>query len=176
MHFFKSPDKIDNASLGKLYSTAASLIEGVIDLDKKCDFIQYSTAYLMRSMALASCILLRLIKTPFVEYIDADEAKSIFLMALQVVQRFSISNNDAPARASTAISKLWRSDRVFKNADGSWKLRLRVRTRYGMSLMWDCMWWCREEFQGQEGAYSHPTQSSTAAGAYSCSIVPSRKV
>ncbi|KAF2104101.1 hypothetical protein NA57DRAFT_70314 [Rhizodiscina lignyota] len=162
MNFFKPPDKIDNVSLGRLYSVATSLVESVAELEMDTDFIRYSTAYLMRSMALATCILLRLIKTPFVEFINADEAKSLFLTALQLMQKFSVANNDAPARCATAVSRLWRSDRVFKNPDGSHNLRLRVRTRYGMSLMWDCMWWCREEFMGQEGAYSRlpPSESN----------------
>lgn len=141
MHFFRPADNIEHHTIAKIYSTTVRYIEQLLEMDREMQYTQYVTAYIMRSSALASCILLRLIKTPFGEAINLEEAKSFFLTSLQLIQKMTVANNDGPARASVALSRLWRSDRVFKGPDGNYFLTLRVRSRYGHSVLWDTMAW-----------------------------------
>lgn len=141
MHLFRPAESIEPCTIAKLYATAVALIEQLLELDRECQYSLYTTAYVTRCSALASCVLLRLIKTPFGEAINLDEAKTFFLTSLQLLQRMTVANNDGPARASVALSRLWRSERVFKDENGNFQLSLRVRSRYGPSILWDTMAW-----------------------------------
>jgi transcriptional regulatory protein LEU3 len=150
--FFRPPDKHTCLDLFTLYTSACSLIAELDVQEKSAELVSHGTYYIFQGLDLAACCLLRLLKSPLLEF-DTQDGQQLFFTSLNLLSKFSLANNDAPARASTSLRSLWRSDRVFKNEDGTWNLELRVRNRFCISVLYDCMWWSRVEFEGQEDPY-----------------------
>lgn len=161
MHFFKPPAAVEDVHVIDIYSNCCQLVETVAALDKSIHFAAYGTIWFERGLALAACALLRLLKTPFGDILNKDEGGAIFLLALQVFQNFSTDPSDGPSRCNKALHKLWSSETVFKSPDGEWNLELRLRSRFSMSVLWDLMWWYREEFTGQATVYKAPSRTDS---------------
>jgi len=119
---------------------------GAIKLSSATFFFFYSTT-------LASFTILRLLKASTAQYMD-ENAKEAFFLGVNVMKRLSIETNDGPSRMAQMLTQLWNSEKAFKNADGSEHTMLRIRTRLAMSPVFDSIWWWREEFGGQRGAYT----------------------
>ncbi|KAL9078415.1 MAG: hypothetical protein Q9157_002679 [Trypethelium eluteriae] len=117
----------------------------------------------MSNIMLAGCMLLRILKSDFAQYLDEKEGKAFFLDSVSTLKLMSCANNDMPARISQILSQLWTSEKVFKSQDGSPYLTLRIRSRFATSIALDCVWWWREEFGGQPGVYPKGAGLSTSA-------------
>ena len=153
IHLYESPGKVDTEGRIRLYTTARQLIGLVETLDKTVEPAAYSTAYIYPAVVLAAVVLLRLLKHSVAKGRDQDDLKPTFFSALNLLKRMSIENNDGAAKSAIMLSQLWTSDRVFRNRDGTTNFELRIRTRLAMSLVYDCTWWWREEFGGQQNPY-----------------------
>jgi hypothetical protein len=85
-----------------------------------------------------------------------ENAKEAFFLGVNIMKRLSSENNDGPTRIAQILTQLWNSEKAFKNPDGTEHMALRIRTRLAMSAVFDAIWWWREEFGGQQGAYTVP--------------------
>jgi hypothetical protein len=159
--FFRPSERHTRGDLLVLYTSACSLIAELDLQEISGDLVSHGIYYIFQGLVLAACCLLRLLKSPLTE-LDTQDGQQLFLTSLNLLTKFSSTNNDAPARASTSLKNLWRSDRVFKNKDGTWNLELRVRNRFAISVLYDCMWWSRVEFEGHDDPY--PRRTSTGEG------------
>ena len=146
LYLFEDMGRLDSIKVAQLYGGASAVIRGMIFYEEKEFYLLASTTYIFQSLYLASCTLLRFLKTSFSRHVDTSGGSSLFLSSVSLLQKMSIANDDGPAKAATVLSLLWRSERVFKRADGSERLELRIRSRSAMSLIFDCLLWCREEF------------------------------
>jgi transcriptional regulatory protein LEU3 len=165
LYLFEDMGQLDQIKTAQLYSAACSVIRGVLYLQDIIDLLHGLTTYLLQSLYLSSCTLLRLLKTSFAKNLDTTSGEALFLSSVGLLQKLSIGNNAYHAKAATILSLLWGSEKVFKNADGSETHELRIRSRSTMSLVFDCFWWWREEFGGQPHVYSkRPTESLLLIG------------
>lgn len=154
LHFLKEPEDIDPSDTILIYMTATKCIELYEQIDKVLDLTPHITLWGLHGMLLASYTLLRLLKGPFVQYVDSEHGKSLLLQAVARLKRMSVYNNDLAARCSTALAQLWTSDKAFKDPDGKPSHKLRLRTRLASSVIFDSIWWWREEFGEMKGAYT----------------------
>jgi hypothetical protein len=155
-HFYKDPaKKLPTFMLTRMYTSACNVIRHTDRLDNS-GAIKLTAApfYFFYAISLASFTILRLLKASTAQYMD-ENAKEAFFLGVNVMKRLSMENNDGPSRLGVILTQLWNSEKAFKNADGTEHLALRIRTRLAMSAVFDCIWWWREEFGGQKGAYTH---------------------
>lgn len=166
MHFYEASERLDSANLVQLHITSCATINLMRELDASSAIISSSTSYMFHSLLLAATNLLRLLRglAPQSQQ-DYERGEATFFLAVTLMTRMSIANDDLPGRCSNSLSKLWTSQKLFKRADGSLAPEIRIRTRLIMSPLVDCLWWYREEFRVQRNVYppsepsNKPTQS-----------------
>jgi hypothetical protein len=161
--FFKEPPKSSpNFMLTRLYSTACFVLRHLDHLAQ--GFLKLETApfFFVFAADVATVTILRLMKGSTAQYLDVDQAKEMFFLGANLMKRLSLEANDIANRMVMIMTQLWNSEKAFKNPDGTEHTALRIRTRLAMSPIFDVIWWWREEFGGQQGAY--PVNSSEAAG------------
>jgi hypothetical protein len=110
--------------------------------------------YFVAVTNMAAVTLLRLLKSSVAAYLDVESAKETFFLGVNILKRLSLEHSDISARMVMILTQLWNSEKAFKRPDGSEHTELRIRTRLAMSPVFDTIWWWREEFGGQSGAYS----------------------
>lgn len=138
-HLFKDLKTINRDDLSSLYAVACATTQEVLEFDNAYDLKSYGTAYLWWSLLLSITVLLRILKTDLSKRVHQQDGAELFLAGLSNFSLWSIAYGDKTARIADAFGKLWRSDKVFKQSDGSSNVRLRVRTRLAMSLVFDLM-------------------------------------
>jgi hypothetical protein len=153
--FFKAPALERLVDWGPAFDAACKLIHQLNDLEKMMHIDLYGTFYVYHGALLAACIILRCLKSPFADTIGerSSTAQALFFSAINMNRNISIAEGDKPAKSAWVLQQLWRSETVFKHSDGSWNLDLRVRNRFSSSVLYDTMWWGREELTGQANAY-----------------------
>ncbi len=167
LYTFDDAGQLNDPKIAQLYAAACSVIRQILYME---DVLNVATTYMVQGLLLSGCTLLKLLKTSFAKHVDVPIGQALFLSSVRLMQKVSIANNDFPAKSATCLSLLWRSEKVFKKPDGSEMLELRVRSRSSVSLIYDCLWWCREEFEGQAHAYPsrNTTDSSLASDQFHC--------
>jgi hypothetical protein len=146
--------------LTRMYSSACAVLRAIDRLDSSGIIkLNASPFYFIYATSLASFTILRLLKASTAQYMDENAKEALFL-GVNVMKRLSTENNDGPSRLALILTQLWNSEKAFKNADGSEHLCLRIRTRLAMSTVFDSIWWWREEFGGQSGAYTSLDEST----------------
>jgi hypothetical protein len=157
-HLYKTPSKtFPTFLLTRLYTSACLILRHIDRMDNE-GMIRLAAApwFFMFATSLSSFIILRLLKASTASYLD-DNAKDTFFLGVNIMKRLSAESNDMPARLTMMLTQLWNSEKAFRNADGSENIALRIRTRLVMSPVFDSIWWWREEFGGQPGAYNAAT-------------------
>lgn len=174
MHFYEASEQRDPANLVQLDITSCATINLMRDLDASSALTLSSTLYLFHSLLLAATNLLRLLRgfAPQSQQ-DFKRGEAAFFLAVNLMTRMSIANDDLPGRCSDLLSKLWASQKLFRRADGSLAPEIRIRTRLAMSPLVDCLWWYREEFRGQSNIYPPSEQSNRPAQSKSPTSRPS---
>lgn len=156
-HLYKTPSKtFPTFLLTRMYTSACLVLRQIDRMDNEGKISLASAPwFFMFATSLSSFIILRLLKASTASYLD-DNAKDTFFLGVNIMKRLSAESNDMPARLTMMLTQLWNSEKAFKNPDGTESTNLRIRTRLVMSPVFDAIWWWREEFGGQSGAYSAP--------------------
>ena len=162
LHLFRPFEEIDPSDLLQIYTMACSVLTLLHKCDSAMHLISVCPDHVYGIVMTAGSTLLRLLKSDFAQYIDEKDGKAYLVDCINVLKLMSCANNDLPARYSQILAQLWTSDKVFKHQDGSPCLNLRIRSRFAVGLILDCVWWWREEFGGQPGVYSKPESSSAS--------------
>jgi hypothetical protein len=111
-------------------------------------------ANFVHGMMFVSTTLIRLLKSSlFANYVDVTEAKDIFFKSLELARKLSVVEKDICAKLVPVFIELWNSTKSFKKPDGTEHIALRIRSRMIVGPLYDALWWWREEFQGESGAY-----------------------
>ena len=99
--------------------------------------------------------LLKLMNSFFARHIDIEYGRNLFTRTIQAIRSISVFTNDLPNRLAEVLAQLWRSSgagsrgTLATNDGMDSSLRLKVKCRMSMSLVFDSVWRWREEFQAQ---------------------------
>src|SRR6187402_3363214 len=86
MYFFdSSATEARKIGILKAYNSAAKLIRLMIEADAVCDFFLHVTAYQLGMLHIASCILLKVLRSSYAQDIDIDVGKRLFNEALVAI-------------------------------------------------------------------------------------------
>ena len=117
--------------------------------------IKFATNYILQMIIAAGFVLLKLLNSSFVQHIDFNRGKCLFIKTVETIREISVIPNDLPSRLAEVLVQLWRAGDVgrrkskdhFPDLDHS--LQLKVRCRMSMSLVFDSVWRWREELKGE---------------------------
>jgi hypothetical protein len=112
--------------------------------------LSYTPYYIYQMMVAAGCTLLKLSKSFFSSHIDMEYTKNLFNRTIWAVRGVSVSSNDLPERLAEVLAQMWRlgggtQQSAGNNTDVDDSLRLKVRCRMSMSLLFDSVWRWRED-------------------------------
>lgn len=140
--------------LVKAFDLANALITKLHQLDTRSDFMKHCPASYFRATSLAALFILRLEDSSFVALLDAESGKRAFNMALSLIRRTSLEDNDLPGRTSKILAQLWSIQ--GRSQQSSETPHLKLRTRLSASLLHDQLWNWRERFGGQASVSNTP--------------------
>lgn len=115
-----------------------------------------ATIYLFQMMLAAGFGLLKLNYSFLGQHgLDTESAKVLFRKTIFALRGMSVSENDLAERLTEVLAQVWMSGRVRAEpnednigvGDSDDSLRLKVRCRMSMSLVYDSVWRWRQNFQ-----------------------------
>jgi transcriptional regulatory protein LEU3 len=157
-YFFESPvSETRKQGLLRAYNTALNLISKVADADTKGDFIRYAPNVFSLTLNTSGMLIMKIINSSYSRYVDTEGGKLAFNKVLALLRRASLEDNDVRGRGGKILAQLWtlHHSRIVRREQ---EPSLRVKSRFGASVLHDGLWAWREEFGGQAGPQSGPSQ------------------
>ncbi|KIW80842.1 hypothetical protein Z517_03865 [Fonsecaea pedrosoi CBS 271.37] len=150
--------------LVEVHHVACAFIDNITSRDQKDDYALYLSEQFYRTLTLAAMVILRVCRSPELSStIDYTLGEQSYFAAIRILKKRALKNNDLNARMAATLSQLWRSKRIFTRHDGSIdSLKVRIRTRGAMGVVYDCLWYWRQEFLGQSNPYSEENSGNHA--------------
>ena len=156
--FFDNPTTKDyRQALSALYNATTSFLEAALGLETTVgQVLAYSSNYIYQMTLAAGFCLLKLCKSFFAVHLDMEYSKSLFNGTIRALRSMSVSENDLPERMAEVLAQMWRMGGssmaqphqiTGEQPDNS--LRLKVRCRMSMSLVFDSVWRWREDAQAR---------------------------
>lgn len=167
-----------------LYVATTSFLETVLNLETEVGpVLSYTPYYVYQMMVAAGCTLLKLCKSFFSSHIDMDYTKHLFNRTIWAIRGVSASSNDLPERLAEVLAQMWRlggaTHRSNNSTDFDDSLRLKVRCRMSMSLLFDSVWRWREDARTKgrniEGKFPSQFHSYTVSNLISSVFEKSNK-
>ncbi|KIV90855.1 hypothetical protein PV10_05461 [Exophiala mesophila] len=153
-HLFKRRTTIADATLLAMHDLACRTVELAIDVDSTLQMAEYGPVYITKFLHSAAITLLRLKRSAIAPRSDLGRGQRAFFAVINYHKRHAVRPDDAFARFSIILTQLWSSTNIFQYSDGVVdSLRVRSKARLGMSMVYDCFWWWRQEFGGQSSVY-----------------------
>ncbi|KAJ4860032.1 fungal specific transcription factor domain-containing protein [Trichoderma breve] len=137
-----------------LYQTAYSLIEQCLEMDnQESGFFHYCPFFCYQVFVSAAFIILKVMMNGYFEkLLDIEAGKRLLDAAISSLRKMSVANNDLPGRLSDVIGFFCTlPDPRVISGDSVDDLRLRVRNRLSMSIVYDSLWEWRKHFQADGG-------------------------
>ena len=118
------------------FEVACSFVDVLQARDNIDDYVLYSSHLIYRTIVIAACILLRVLRSKLCEVVDVPATEQRYFSVVNLLKRRSLVNNDLDAKNAAILVMLWHSKTALRKADGSYDgLRVRTQTR-GVSV--DC--------------------------------------
>jgi hypothetical protein len=138
----------------KAYSAATTLTTKIAAGDTLFDMLETSPFYVYRMLFTAAAVLIKVLNSTYVRYVDFEAGKQVFELAISALRRWSIQDNDKAVRSADMLAQMWPlySER---NARRPEEPSLRFRCRLGTSLLLDLLWHWREELNARGQAPPH---------------------
>ncbi|KAF1991731.1 hypothetical protein K402DRAFT_400426 [Aulographum hederae CBS 113979] len=144
MYFYKSPTNMDAQICMLIFESTCKYFELLCSLDDRMALSRRATRFMLNSCLMSLAVFLRLLKGPYVSYLDSERGTALFLKGKQLLSAGSLEHGDLPERGAAFAEQIWNSDKAFKNPDGSFNMGLKTRTRFGGGPLHDAIRWWRE--------------------------------
>ena len=158
--FFDESSDDKATRLIELFEAATSFIEQMTAEDHAIDFALYCPHIFLSAMSLANATLLRIAKCEMSRHVDVKRGERLYFATLQLLRKRSLHYSDLDASTAKLFTQIWQSKRVFVSHDGTQSaLRVRLKTRGVMGVVYDIYWHWVHEFSGQKDTYSAKTDA-----------------
>lgn len=159
LYLYKKPKSLARQPvvLSKLYTKATKVVENLRSLLTDCHCAASAVPlYFLYGLFAASCVLLRLIKSPaFRNSAYEHHAQLVTVRAIELAKELSVEQCDLPSRTSIIVRQLLVSEKAFIHPDTSTEefesrsVPLRARGRLMASHIIDTAAWWRDEYRGR---------------------------
>ena len=153
--FFDSPlTQSYNEDLLALWFATTAFLKSAFSLSvPEGPIVKYATNYICQMIIAAGFVLLKLLNSSFVRYIDFNHGRALFIETVSTIRMISVTSRDLPNRLAEVLVQLWKASDAGRKASKSFpseqdhSLQLKVKCRMSMSLVYDSVWRWREEFK-----------------------------
>ncbi|KAH8121896.1 hypothetical protein FP744_10002943 [Trichoderma asperellum] len=148
-----------------LYAVACNLANMVCQRSEEEENIaKIAPAFIQKTIVLAACTILKIHRSDLAPHLDLEAGEQAYFASIVFAREGSIQNNDLSARGATIFSQLWNSQNIFKGKDGKVdSLSSRISSRLSTSIVFDCLWWWRQEFGGSGNPYENKRQTQVTS-------------
>ncbi|KAL7947515.1 hypothetical protein V8C42DRAFT_318000 [Trichoderma barbatum] len=159
-HFFIHPESRKLEAFISLYAIARSFINTACQPSStKGATAKNAPVFVQKSIMLASFIILKISRSELAQHLDLAAGEQSYFAAIVFAREASLQNNDLSARGASILGQLWNSQSIFKDKHGIIdSLSSRISSRLSMSILFDCLWWWRQEFGGLGNPYERRQQ------------------
>ena len=156
--------------LHHLYTAATDLVEYAVSLELSC-----APNYIMQMLLAAGFTILKLLGGFFAYFMDVKRSKSLLIASVRSLRDNSVASNDLTCRLAEVLAQMSKASPINKRASVSLSspsvntpfdglhpeldsripptvddsLKLLVKYRRSMSIVYDSVWSWREAFQGK---------------------------
>ena len=159
MHFYKSATTLDVQSCMLIFNSISDFLERLLDLDKTKALHRVCTRFLLTTTVMSLASMARVLKGPFAEFLD--QSADTFDAGVRFVRSCSIQQADYAEKAAVYLERMKKSNKVFRNPDGSINITLRVRNRLSGGPLHDVIRCWQEEFHDSEQTSNSGTYTRT---------------
>jgi hypothetical protein len=133
-HFFDSTlTSARRDGILKSYAAAATIIPKLHSFD----LLSYSPGPLLRVLFTAACVLLKVLSSNYIHFVDADSGAVLFNTAITALRKCSVEENDMAFRAADVLGQMWKTkDSTVADEEPN----LVVQSRLGASVLFDSLW------------------------------------
>jgi transcriptional regulatory protein LEU3 len=171
-YFFESSaSEARKQGLLRAYSTALNFISKLSDEDAKSDFIKYAPSVFCLILNTAGMLIMKIIYSSYARYVDIESGKRSFNVVLGLLRRATLEDNDLRGRGGKIMAQLW-TVHHSRTVRCEQEPNLTVKSRGGISVLHDGLWSWREEFGGQKGPPSGPSEPVSNPARLPLSITP----
>jgi transcriptional regulatory protein LEU3 len=150
MHFFKSPNSLDAQSCQSIFDATKKLFEMILSRETPHAFSSACPCFVILAALMGASLLLRLLRGPFYIFVDQEHGSRLYVAMVEFLKSCSIEKGDSPDRGAALAENLWKSDKLFKNSNGSLDIALRVRNKFASSPMADLVLRWEDELSNSE--------------------------
>jgi len=144
-YFFEPRPTINMEGLVRTWGVALGLVDTLMELDRRINYISYWPAMSERTATLTAIIILRIVRSSIAHHFDVERGERAFFSIVGAFKKASLQPGDLRTRACAILSQLWADQDVFRYPDGHIdSLRTRIRSRLSMSLVFDCFLWYKD--------------------------------
>lgn len=146
-----------------LYHTAYSLIEQCLEMDnQEIGLFHYCPFFCYQVFVSAAFIILKVMMNGYFEkLLDVEAGKRLLDAAISSLRKMSVANNDLPGRLSDVIGFFCSlPDPRVISGESIDDLRLRVRNRLSMSIVYDSLWEWRKHFQSDGDGHNEGSEET----------------
>ncbi|KAF2158371.1 hypothetical protein M409DRAFT_61714 [Zasmidium cellare ATCC 36951] len=155
-HLFKHRSAISAEVLTGMYNLAITMVEQILVINETSRVAECGPSFIARFLHSAAVAILRISRSDLKDQLDLERGRRAYFALIIFHRRHAVRQDDAFARFSIILTNLWTSSRIFKTSNGSFaSLTVRSRARLGMSMVYDCFWWWRQEYGWQASVYEH---------------------
>ncbi|RAK79163.1 Zn(II)2Cys6 transcription factor [Aspergillus fijiensis CBS 313.89] len=167
-HLFKNQTIYTSGCLTRLATTACRTIDCIQELGQNMANLASAPMQMTYGLLLPASALLRILKCSNDTDLDIARGKKALFSAINMARHMSVDVHDTASKIAIVMNQLWNSSKVFRKADGTGFIALRIRSRLVLSPVIDTIWWWRDEFEPQFYP-SSAAQATVAEGADSTS-------
>jgi transcriptional regulatory protein LEU3 len=146
MHFYKSATTLDMQSCMLIFNATSSVLEQVRDLDRDYGLHRICSQFLLTATLLSLACIARILKGPFAGYLDQTRGYNLFESGVRFARSCSLQKGDYGERCAAIAERIWKSNKVFRDPDGSINITLRLRNRLSSGPWHDAVSCWKEEF------------------------------
>lgn len=167
IHFFKSSETLDVQSCNTIYDITVKVLEFIRDQELRQGLSGSCTRFVFTAALMGVSLMLRILKGPFATNVDQNRGSTLLLAAAKFMQSCPVEKGDYPDKFAVLAEQLCRSEKVFKDADGTINIALRVRNRLSLSPLHDLIIRWKEEFGNLRPQAAPSRQAGTSSCLYS---------
>ncbi|CAK7234882.1 hypothetical protein SBRCBS47491_009099 [Sporothrix bragantina] len=174
-HFLVGPASRRSEGFIRLYTLACTLLLNTCDQEDTTNnsqgaVVKHCPVFIERALMLAAMSILKIHRSGdsssstdmISKHLDLELGERAYFAAMVATRELSLQNDDLGARGATIMGQLWNSKSIFRKKNGEVdSLGCRVRSRLSMSVVFDCLWWWRQEFGGQGNPFTEESRMQT---------------
>lgn len=160
-HLFIPRESLEDTKLWRLYELACLCIETAQRIELDQGLSDCAPIFISKYLDMAAFTILKISRCPLSQSLDLDRGRRAYFFVINFCRSVSVQSGDIMSRSEGILTQLWASKNIFKRSDGSYdSMTLRCGSRLAMSVVYDCLWWWRSEFGGQQNPYEDNQSSS----------------